>query len=127
MGKTKVMICGEGLNTIKPSGKYPCSVCRKVVGRNSVFCMSCYGWVHKKCSGIKGRLFDIPDFKCHRCLDLACPIDDRPVEHVSLGGQKLEVVESFIYLGDGISPNEGCEVSTIANIMFNRSTISRAC
>ena len=29
MGKTKVMICGKGLNTIKPSGKYPCSVCRK--------------------------------------------------------------------------------------------------
>ena len=35
MGKTKVMICRKGLDTIKPSGKYPCSVCRKGVGRNS--------------------------------------------------------------------------------------------
>ena len=116
MGKTKVMICGKGLDTIKSSGKYPCSVCRKGVGRNSIFCKSCDAWVHKKCTGIKCRLIHIPDFKCHRCLGLACPIDSRLVELVSLGDQKLEVVESFVYLGDGISPNGGCEVSTIARI-----------
>ena len=116
MGKTKEMICGKGLDTIKPSGKYPCSVCRKGVGRNSIFCTSCDAWVHKKCSGVKGRFVDIPDFKCHRCLGLARPIDGRPVERVSLGDQKLEVVKSFAYLGDGISPNGGCEVSTIARI-----------
>ena len=116
MGKTKVMICGKGFDTIKPSEKYPCSVCRKGVVRNSIFCISCDAWVHKKCSGTKGRLVDIPDFNCHRCLGLAYPIDGRPVEHVSCGDQKLEVVESFVYLGDGISPNGGCEVSTIARI-----------
>ena len=38
------------------------------------------------------------------------------VEHVPFGDQKLEVVESFVYLRDGISPNEGCEVSIIARI-----------
>ena len=32
MTKTKVMIGGKGLNTIKPSVKYPCSVYRKEVG-----------------------------------------------------------------------------------------------
>ena len=69
-----------------------------------------------KCSGIKGRFVDIPNFKCHRCLGLAHPTDGRPVEHVSRGDQKFEVVESFVYLGDGISPNGGCEVSTIARI-----------
>ena len=41
MGKTKVMICGKDLDTIKRSGKYPCSVCRKRVRKNSVFCTSC--------------------------------------------------------------------------------------
>ena len=56
MEKTKVMICGKGLDTIKPSGKYPCSVCRKGVGRNSIFCTSCDAWVNKKCSGIKEGL-----------------------------------------------------------------------
>ena len=65
---------------------------------------------------MKGRLVDIPDFKCHRCLGLASPIDGRPVEHVSLGDQKLDVVESFVYLGDGIALNGGCEISIIARI-----------
>ena len=36
MGKTNVTLCGRSLNTTKPSGKYPCSVFRKGVGRN--FC-----------------------------------------------------------------------------------------
>ena len=49
---------------------------------------------------MKGRLVDIPDFKRHKCLGLANPIDGRPVENVSLGDQKLDVVESFVYLGD---------------------------
>ena len=81
---------------IKPSGKYLCNVCRKRVGRNSISCTSCVPWVHKKCSGIKDRFVDIPDFKCHRCLGLASPVDGRPADHVSLGDQKVEVVESFV-------------------------------
>ena len=85
MRKTKVMICGNGLGTIKPSGKYPCSVCRKGIRRNSIFSTKCDAWVRKKCSGIKGSLVDIPDFKCRRCLGLVHPINGKPVEHVSLG------------------------------------------
>ena len=110
------MICGEGLDTIKPSGKCPFSVCRKGVGRNLISCASCEAWVHKKSSGIKDRLVDIPGFKWHRCLGLARPIFARPVEHVSLGDKKLGAVESFVCLGNGISQNGGCEVSTIARI-----------
>ena len=60
----KKTVCGKGLDTIKRSGKYPCSVCRKRVGRNLIFCTSCDAWVHKKCSGIKGKLVNIPDFQC---------------------------------------------------------------
>ena len=81
---------------IKPSGKYLCNVCRKRVGRNSIYCTSCVPWVHKKCCGIKDRLVDIPDFKCHRYVGLARPVDGRPADHVSLGDQKVEVVESFV-------------------------------
>ena len=83
-----MMISGKG-SDIKPFGKYLCSVCRKGVGRNSFFCRSCDALVHMKFNEIKGRLLDIPDFKCHLCLSLACPIDGRSVEHVSLGDQKL--------------------------------------
>ena len=63
MGKAKVMNCVKG------------SVRRKGVGRNSIFCVSCDAWVHKKCSGIKGRLVDIPDFKCHRCQHTLLMVD----------------------------------------------------
>ena len=38
------------------------------------------------------------------------------VEHVSLGDQKLEIVESFFCLTDWISPNGGCEISIIGKI-----------
>ena len=33
-----------------------------------------------------------------------------------LGDQKLDVVEFFVYLGDEIFPNGGCEISTISRI-----------
>ena len=60
-------------------GENKSSVCRKGVGRNSIFCKSSDAWIHKKCSGINGKLVDITNFKCYRCLGLACPIDGRPI------------------------------------------------
>ena len=99
------MICGKCWHTLNNSGKYPCGACKKGVKRNSIFCISCDAWIHKKCIGIKGRLVDVTDSKCRRCLGLERPIDGRPVEHVSLGDRKLEVVDPFVYLGDGISPS----------------------
>ena len=116
MEETKVMICGNGLNTIKPYGKYPCSVCRKGVGRNSICCTSRDPLVHRKCSGIKSRLVNTLDFKCHKCLGLTCHIDGGPAVHVSFGDQKLDVVESVVYIGDGLSPNRNSGVITIAKI-----------
>ena len=34
-GKTKVMICGTGLDLLQSSGQFPCTVCRTGVGDNS--------------------------------------------------------------------------------------------
>ena len=57
MGKTKIMESGINLDVLKKSGKYPCGVCLTGVGcTNAILCDGCEGWVHKKCSGIKGRL-----------------------------------------------------------------------
>jgi len=41
MGKTKVMRCCNGAGQGLKSGKYPCGVCSKGVGSNSVECISC--------------------------------------------------------------------------------------
>ena len=86
------------------------------IARNSVFPTSCDAWFHKKRSGKEGRLVDITDIKPLRCLGLAHTIDGRPIGHGSLGDQELDMVESFVYLGDTLFPNGGCEVSTIARI-----------
>src|SRR5271163_2987261 len=54
MGKTKVMRSQFSDVQAVDSGKWPCGVCRKGVGLNSVMCGVCKKWVHKKCSGVKG-------------------------------------------------------------------------
>ena len=66
-GKTKIMICGMGLDLLQSSGEFPCAVCRTGVGSNSIFCKGCKHWVHKKCSGLK-RLTEDPDYRCTRPL-----------------------------------------------------------
>ena len=40
-GKTKVMICGTGLDLLQSSGEYPCAVCRTGVGNNSIDLLQC--------------------------------------------------------------------------------------
>jgi hypothetical protein len=54
--KTKVMKCQVRNGLKDDSGDYPCSVCRRNVKRNSIECVVCKKWVHKKCSGVKGKL-----------------------------------------------------------------------
>ena len=90
-GKTKVMICGTGLDLLQSSGEYPCAVCRAGVGNNSIYCNGCKLWVHKKCSGLQ-RLTPNPDYRCARCMGNARPIDSRPQSEVQVGPDKLEVV-----------------------------------
>ena len=75
-GKTKVMIFGTGLDLLQSLGEFPCTVCRRGVGSNSIFCKSCKHWVHKKCSGLK-RLTEDPDYRCIRSQGTARFLDGR--------------------------------------------------
>ena len=75
-GKTKIMICGTGLDLLQSSGEFPCVVCRNGVDSNSIFCNGCKYWVHKKCSRLK-RLTKDPDYRCTWCKGTACPLDGR--------------------------------------------------
>ena len=58
MKKTQVygLRSGVDLDVLKKSGKYPCAVCCKSCSNNSTECLQCKLWVHKKRSGIMGRL-----------------------------------------------------------------------
>ena len=76
-GKTKIMICGTGLDLLQSSGEFPYANCCTGVGSNSIFCNDCKYWVHKKCSGLK-RLTKDPDYRCIRCQGTARPLDGRP-------------------------------------------------
>jgi len=55
MNKTKAMISGECQKVRQKVRqkvvRWPCGVCSKGVGGNSLQCTSCQKWVHKKCKG----------------------------------------------------------------------------
>ena len=114
-GKTKIMICGTGLDLLQSSGEFPCAVCHTGVGSNSIFCNGCKHWVHKKCSGLKCLKKD-PDYRCTRCQGTARPLDGRPQKEVQVGPDKLEVVASFCYLVGMLSAAGGCELSTTTRV-----------
>ena len=79
------------------------------MGVNSIECSQCKLWVHKKCSGLTGRLVADPEFVCQRCRGVACPIDGRPVTHVDVDSTQLDVEATFCYLGDMFSAGGGCD------------------
>ena len=51
--KTKIMICGIGLDLMQISGEFLCAICCTGVGRHNIQCSGCKHWVHKKCSELK--------------------------------------------------------------------------
>jgi len=53
VNKTKVMISGEHQKPVHKAAKWPCGVCGRVLGSNSIQRTNCRKWVHKKCSAIK--------------------------------------------------------------------------
>ena len=96
---------------LRDPGAFPDAVCRSGVGANSISCSQCKSWVHKKCSGIKGRLNVTPDYVCPRCLDQARPIDGRPITQIEVDNTLLDVKASFCYLGDMLSAGGGCALA----------------
>ena len=69
MNRTKVMICGERQMVRQKDVRWRCGVCSKGVGSNSIQCISCQKWVHKKCIGIKGSMSKVEkSFICRGCL-----------------------------------------------------------
>ena len=91
---------------IKPC-KYPCGICRQGVGSNSIYCMKCKHWIHKSCSGIKGRLKQDPSFLCRRCKNELPPSPVETTEFI-FDGTTIDTVPTFCYLGDTMGSAGGC-------------------
>uniref|UniRef100_A0A0L8FL75 Reverse transcriptase domain-containing protein n=1 Tax=Octopus bimaculoides TaxID=37653 RepID=A0A0L8FL75_OCTBM len=67
LAKTKVLISRKADKSQIPSVRWPCSVCRKSIGRNSIRCIWCKLWTHKRSSNIKGKLTGKIVFVCAKC------------------------------------------------------------
>ena len=65
--KTKILVSAHNAPKPVDGSKFPCGVCNKGVGINSIKCLACGFWVHKRCSNIKGPLKPDTDFKCKKC------------------------------------------------------------
>ena len=99
MNKTKVMTSGERQKVRLNAVRWPCGVCSKSAGSNSLQCTSCQKWVHKKCSGIKCSMSKVAkSFICRGCLN---PVTTSGRTSVDIGASaKLELVDKFCYLGE---------------------------
>ena len=105
-------------NAPKPinKSKYPCGVCGKGVGSNSINCSSCSLWIHKRCTNIKGVLKQNPNFKCKKCRGEITTPNIPELGPVEIDGGQIEVAKSFCYLGDLLGQRGGCYDATTARI-----------
>jgi len=59
INKTMVMISGERQKVMQKAVRWPCGVCVRDVGNNSIQCTSCQKQVYRKCSAIKGSMYKV--------------------------------------------------------------------
>jgi len=115
MSKTKVMVSGERQKPLQKAARWPCGVCCRGVGSNSIQCTSCQKWVHRKCSGIKGSMYKAMQlFICRGCLN---PVTSSDRTSVDIGDNAhLELVDTFCYLGDMLSVYGDADAAVEARI-----------
>ena len=118
-GKTKLSQVSKGQT--EDSGEYPCGVCRKRVGNNSILCIECFRRVHKRCSGILGKLKSNVDFHCRRCLKGNHVQSVLLKEVVIELDVKLECVPKFCYLGNTLGAGGGMEGAARARVRCARA------
>ena len=62
------MISGERQKIMQMAVRWPCGVCGRGVGNNSIQCTGCQKWVYRKC-GIKGSMYKVmKTFICKGCV-----------------------------------------------------------
>lgn len=117
--KTKVMLStlrSVATSTIKP--RFPCSVCTRGVGSNSIRCTGCRLWTHKRCTGVSGSLRAVvTTFLCKRCKgEVIETRADEELKEVLVMNDIYEAVNRFCYLGDMLDASGGCEAAVSTRI-----------
>ena len=96
VAKTQVIVNGEKAEVVT-SVRYPCAVCGKGVGHNSVLKTICGLWCRNQCSGVRNIVnaqdFQCPTFKGQNQIEELH--DNR-----QLDGSLVEEVKEFCYLSD---------------------------
>ena len=64
--KTKLLVTGKKRDTAVENGRFPCGVCKSGVDMNSILCISCNKWTHKRRSGLI-NLNGVVNFMCRAC------------------------------------------------------------
>ena len=111
----KVVISEERQKPVQKAARWPCGVCARGVGSNSIQCTSCHKWVHSKCSGIKGSMYKVMrSFICRGCSNPVISIGHTSVD---VGASaNLEVVGKFCYLCDMLSVDGDADAAVEARI-----------
>ena len=113
LGKTKIMVTGKQGENLQ-SGRYPCSVCGRGVGVNSILCVTCNRWCHGRCSGLP-RVSGVVGFCCPRCagqVQVAPTLDDS----ITIPEGVIAEVKQFCYLGDVLDSVGGAERAAKARV-----------
>lgn len=110
VGKTKLMKFSKDAEGHIETGRFPCGVCGKGVGVNSIICTKCNKWVHGKCSGLKkGTMGTTKQFTCKSCSA------GKSTTAVSDEGE-YEVVNQFCYLGNVLEATGGVAAAARARV-----------
>ena len=72
--------------------------------------------IHKRCSGVSGKLSNVSNFHCAKCVRCS-PVRFEELKEISLGTDlRLECVVKFCYLGDVVGAGGGAEDASRARV-----------
>ena len=105
------------LGFVGKNGRWPCSVCGEGVGANSIQCIECGRWVHKRCSDEKQPLRAVEgEFVCRMCRGYGKNDEDLNKGLVFDNGDCVESVDRFCYLGNMLNSGGGVESASIMRV-----------
>ena len=77
INKTKFMVMGREPAVRPQRERYPCGVCSKGVGANSIWCQCCERWCHQRCLGLRNLRRAGDNFRCPTCVRVVVAVPQR--------------------------------------------------